>query len=140
MKLKVNVLDGGIVEVRSGPHAVHLGESTTIEACEAAAHLLVERVTGFSSADVIAANDPLCHGVLLLGLDASEEQVARSFEVAAGSPVCRGFAIGRTIFGGPAREWFAGEIDDAAAVARVAAGYARMIEAWRRRRPAAAAA
>ncbi|HEU5468524.1 MAG TPA: 5-dehydro-2-deoxygluconokinase [Steroidobacteraceae bacterium] len=91
-------------------------------------------------ADVIAANDPLCHGVLLLGLDASEEQVARSFDVAASSPVCRGFAIGRTIFGGPAREWFAGEIDDAAAVARVAAGYARMIEAWQRRRPAAAAA
>lgn len=55
MKLKVNVLDGGIVEVRSGPHAVHLGESATIEAYEAAAHLLVERVAGFSSADVIAA-------------------------------------------------------------------------------------
>ena len=89
---------------------------------------------------VIAANDPLCHGVLLLGLDASEEQVGQSFEVAARHTVCRGFAIGRTIFGQPARDWFAGSIDDATAVARVAAGYARMIELWRRQRPAAAAA
>jgi 5-dehydro-2-deoxygluconokinase len=45
-------------------------------------------------AAVIAANDPLCHGVLLLGLDASEEQIGQSFEVAARHPVCRGFAIG----------------------------------------------
>jgi 5-dehydro-2-deoxygluconokinase len=89
---------------------------------------------------VVAAHDPLCRGVLLLGLDAGEEQVAESFEVAARHAVCRGFAIGRTIFGAPARDWFAGSIDDATAVARIAAGYARMIEAWRRCRPAAAAA
>ncbi len=89
---------------------------------------------------VVAANDPLCHGVLLLGLDASEEQVAQSFEVAARHPVCRGFAIGRTIFGQPARDWFAGSIDDSTAIARVASSYARMIELWRQRRPSAAAA
>ncbi len=89
---------------------------------------------------VVAANDPLCHGVLLLGLDASEEQVALSFEVAARHTVCRGFAIGRTIFGQPARDWFAGSIDDSTAVARITAGYTRMIELWRRLRPAAAAA
>jgi 5-dehydro-2-deoxygluconokinase len=90
--------------------------------------------------EIVAANDPLCHGALLLGLDASEEQVALSFDVAARHAVCRGFAIGRTIFGPPARAWLAGEIDDATAVARVAAGYARMIELWRQRRPTAAAA
>jgi 5-dehydro-2-deoxygluconokinase len=91
-------------------------------------------------AEVIATNDPLCHGVLLLGLDASEEQIAQSFEIAARHAVCRGFAIGRTIFGPPARDWLAGNIDDATASARVAKGYERMIEAWRRARPAAAAA
>ncbi len=91
-------------------------------------------------AAVIAANDPLCHGVLLLGLDASEEQIGQSFEVAARHPVCRGFAIGRTIFGPPARDWLAGNIDDATATARIAGGYQRMIEAWRRARPAVAAA
>ena len=61
-------------------------------------------------AAAIAANDPLCRGVLLLGLDAPEEQVAQSFDVAARHPVCRGFAIGRTIFGAPARDWLAGKI------------------------------
>jgi 5-dehydro-2-deoxygluconokinase len=91
-------------------------------------------------AAAIAANDPLCRGVLLLGLDAPEEQVAESFAVAAHHPVCRGFAIGRTIFGAPAREWLAGTIDDATVVERIAAGYARMVDAWRRARPRAAAA
>jgi 5-dehydro-2-deoxygluconokinase len=91
-------------------------------------------------AAAIAANDPLCRGVLLLGLDAPEEQVAQSFDVASRHPVCRGFAIGRTIFGAPARDWLAGTIDDATAIARIAAGYGRMLEAWRRGRPAAAAA
>ncbi len=91
-------------------------------------------------AATVAAHDPLCRGVLLLGLDAPEELVAQSFAVAARHPVCRGFAIGRTIFGAPARDWFAGNIDDATAVARIAAGYARTRDAWRRARPSAAAA
>jgi 5-dehydro-2-deoxygluconokinase len=91
-------------------------------------------------AAVIAANDPLCHGVLLLGLDASEDQIAQSFEIAARHRICRGFAIGRTIFGQPARDWLANAIDDATAVSRIAAGYARVIDLWRRLRPAAAAA
>ncbi len=63
---------------------------------------------GARSRTIVAGDDPLCHGALLLGLDASEEQVAQSFEVAARHPVCRGFAIGRTIFGAPARDWLAG--------------------------------
>ena len=67
---------------------------------------------------IVAANDPFCHGVVLLGLDASEDRVAQSFEIAARHVVCRGFAIGRTIFGAPARDWFAGNIDDATAVTR----------------------
>lgn len=91
-------------------------------------------------AGVIAASDPVCHGVLLLGLDASEDQLAQSFEIAARQPVCRGFAIGRTIFGQPARDWLAGSIDDTTAIARLAAGYSRVIELWRRLRPSAAAA
>jgi 5-dehydro-2-deoxygluconokinase len=93
-----------------------------------------------SISEIVAMNDPHCHGIVLLGLDASEDRVSQSFEVAARHAVCRGFAIGRTIFGAPARDWFAGVSDDGAATARIAAGYARMIESWRRCRPAAAAA
>ena len=53
-----------------------------------------------------------------------------SFALAARQPVCKGFAVGRTIFGAPARAWMAGEIDDDEAVRRMAAAYARLIRVW----------
>ncbi|MCM2312687.1 MAG: DUF2090 domain-containing protein, partial [Steroidobacteraceae bacterium] len=87
---------------------------------------------------VIAERDPWCNGVLLLGLDAPEEVLLQSFEVAAAAPACRGFAVGRSIFGAAARGWFAGEIDDAAAVDTIAASYSRLIAAWQAARERAA--
>ncbi|MHA1571393.1 MAG: 2-deoxy-5-keto-D-gluconate 6-phosphate aldolase domain-containing protein, partial [Alphaproteobacteria bacterium] len=81
-------------------------------------------------ADTIAHHDKYCRGVLLLGLEASEEELGRSFALARRQPICRGFAIGRSIFAGPARDWFAGEIDDAEAVSRIAASYRRVIALW----------
>ena len=84
--------------------------------------------------DAIAAtilrHDPHCRGVLLLGLDAPPAALEASFASAARQPVCKGFAIGRTIFGAPARAWMRGEIDDDEAVRRMAASYARLIGAW----------
>jgi 5-dehydro-2-deoxygluconokinase len=84
--------------------------------------------------DAIAAaierHDPHCRGVLLLGLDAPPEALEASFALAARQPLCNGFAIGRTIFGAPARAWMRGEIDDDEAVRRMAATYARLIGAW----------
>ena len=82
----------------------------------------------------IERRDPHCHGVLLLGLDAPPAEIEASFELAARQPVCKGFAIGRTIFGAPARAWMRGEIDDATAIARMAATYAGLIESWQRAR------
>jgi 5-dehydro-2-deoxygluconokinase len=87
---------------------------------------------------VISARDPWCNGVLLLGLDAPEQDLVRSFADAAASPACRGFAVGRSIFGAPARGWFAGEIDDEAAIGAIARNYSRLIGAWRAARGAAA--
>jgi 5-dehydro-2-deoxygluconokinase len=83
-------------------------------------------------AEVIARNDPYCRGVMLLGLDAPEAELERSFALAARQPVCKGFAVGRTIFGKPAEAWFKGEIKDAEAVERMAAAYARLIGMWER--------
>jgi 5-dehydro-2-deoxygluconokinase len=86
--------------------------------------------------DAIAAatlrHDPYCRGVLLLGRDAPLAEIAASFDLAARQPVCKGFAIGRTIFGAPARAWMRGEIDDETAIARMAAAYSSLIEAWER--------
>ncbi len=78
----------------------------------------------------ITACDPWCRGVLLLGLDAGEEELAQSFRRAARFRICRGFAIGRTIWRKPAEAWFAGAIDDREAMQRMARTYARLIELW----------
>jgi 5-dehydro-2-deoxygluconokinase len=81
-------------------------------------------------AAAIARHDRHCRGVLLLGLDAPQAELEASFALAARQPICKGFAIGRTIFGAPAKAWMTGEIDDDAAVARMAGTYASLIRAW----------
>jgi 5-dehydro-2-deoxygluconokinase len=79
---------------------------------------------------VIAARDPFCRGVVVLGLDAPQDELAATLRAAAASPIVKGFAVGRTIFGSAARQWLAGEIDDETAVADMAARFAALAEAW----------
>lgn len=79
---------------------------------------------------VIEQYDPQCNGVLMLGLDAPEAELRDSFAVARPFDICKGFAVGRSIFGAAARQWFAGEIDDAAAIRMIADNYAQMISYW----------
>jgi len=81
-------------------------------------------------AAVVSSNDPLCRGVLLLGLEASEAELAESFRSAAVEPLCKGFAVGRSIFADAAVLWFAGQLDDAGVIAQVAARYTRLITLW----------
>ena len=85
----------------------------------------------------IDRNDPHTRGILVLGLDAPADRLADSFRLAAARPLVKGFAVGRTIFGAPARDWFAGRLDDAGAVARMAADYAALCKVWDAARPAA---
>lgn len=80
--------------------------------------------------DVINDRDPYCNGVLLLGLDAPEDVLAASFRVAAPNSICKGFAVGRSIFGEVARRWFAGELNDHEAAGRIAEKYERIIRIW----------
>jgi 5-dehydro-2-deoxygluconokinase len=88
-------------------------------------------------ARTLAELDPLCRGIVLLGLDAPLAELESAFAAAARMPICKGFAVGRSIFGRPADEWFAGRIDDEAAVAAMADSYGRLIQIWRRARRAA---
>lgn len=81
-------------------------------------------------AQAIAAHDPHCRGVLMLGLEASEEALEQSFRIAAPHPVCRGFAVGRSIFAEAAAAWFAGHMTDAQVVDDIARRYARLITRW----------
>ena len=52
---------------------------------------------------------------------------------AGSEPLCRGFAIGRSIYGEPARRWLAGEINDDELVSTVADRYAHMNALWQSR-------
>jgi 5-dehydro-2-deoxygluconokinase len=79
----------------------------------------------------IATNDPLCRGVVLLGLSAPKEELIQLFAPAARAGIVKGFAVGRTIFNEPATRWFKGEIGDAAAVAEMAASFSELVDAWR---------
>ena len=81
-------------------------------------------------AAAIRHGDLHCRGVLLLGLEASEADLQRSFRVAAPHAVCRGFAVGRSIFAEAAERWFSGESSDAQVVLDVAQRYARLIARW----------
>ena len=83
-----------------------------------------------AAVDAITAGDPHCRGILALGLDAPPEALADSFALAAAQPLVKGFAVGRTIFGMPARDWLAGRIDDTTAVARMAAAYGALCDVW----------
>jgi 5-dehydro-2-deoxygluconokinase len=87
----------------------------------------------------IAASDPWCRGVVLLGLEAPEHELEAAFGACAGAAIVKGFAVGRTIFADAAEKWLAGRIDDAAAVADMATRFAGLCRAWERVRGARAA-
>ena len=86
----------------------------------------------------IEDHDRHTRGIVVLGLDAPEAELAASFKVAAAFPLVRGFAVGRTIFGEVARDWLAGRVGDDEAVARMADRYARLCAIWDQARAAAA--
>lgn len=81
---------------------------------------------------------PHCRGVILLGLDAPAEQLMQAFRDASGFALCRGFAIGRTIFGAPSQQWLAGTLDDAEFVQQIRSNYRMLVSAWLSRHDAAA--
>ncbi|OWY17491.1 5-dehydro-2-deoxygluconokinase [Thioclava sp. JM3] len=74
--------------------------------------------------------DKHTRGIVVLGLDAPEAELAASFEVAASFDLVKGFAVGRTIFGDVARAWMQGELTDAEAVAEMARRYTRLCGIW----------
>jgi 5-dehydro-2-deoxygluconokinase len=78
----------------------------------------------------ITRNDPHTRGVVVLGLDAAESDLAAALALAAKQPLVKGFAIGRTIFGDAARGWLSGAMPDTEAVAMMTERYARLSAVW----------
>lgn len=66
------------------------------------------------------------------------EQLRADFKAAAGQTLVKGFAVGRTLFGGASRAWLKHDIDDAQLVARIRDNYLQLIatvaraRTWRR--------
>ena len=87
--------------------------------------------------DVIAREDPLCRGVLLLGLAAPETELIASFAAAAPFGIVKGFAIGRTIFHDVAGAWFAGLLSDGDACEAMSAKFSGLANAWQSARQSA---
>ena len=85
--------------------------------------------------NVIKANDPYCRGIVLLGLDAPEEDLARAFAATAGHSTVRGFAVGRTIFSSVAENWLAGKIGDIKATSEMAERFANLVNVWNKSHP-----
>ncbi|MEM9603296.1 MAG: 5-dehydro-2-deoxygluconokinase [Pseudomonadota bacterium] len=90
---------------------------------------------GYASVDaLIAEHDPHCQGVVVLGLDAPIDELAAGFHASAGLERVKGFAVGRSIFGAPSRQWLANDMDDAGFVDAVAQNYRAVIAAWQKSR------
>lgn len=79
---------------------------------------------------VIKSNDPYCRGIVLLGLDAPEDDLARAFATTAGHGLIKGFAVGRTIFSSAAESWLAEKIDDTKATTEMAERFANLVNVW----------
>jgi 5-dehydro-2-deoxygluconokinase len=78
----------------------------------------------------IKANDSYCRGVVLLGLDAPEDELVSAFALTAGHDLIKGFAVGRTIFASVAEDWLANKIDDANATLQMVTRFGRLVNVW----------
>jgi 5-dehydro-2-deoxygluconokinase len=83
-------------------------------------------------ADVITTRDPLCRGVVLLGLDAPQSELETAFAAVSGISIVKGFAVGRTIFSAAAQQWLAGRISDKQAIHDMASRFEKLTQAWQK--------
>lgn len=79
---------------------------------------------------VIEKRDPLCRGVVLLGLEAPYEALKDGFAAARTSKTVKGFAVGRTIFADASKAWLGGTITDEQAIADMAGKFKALVDLW----------
>ena len=83
-----------------------------------------------NAVQAIQVNDPYTRGIVVLGLDAPQDELEASFALAAAQPLVKGFAVGRTIFGDAARAWLKGYMTDDQAVDQMTKNYATLCAIW----------
>ena len=82
---------------------------------------------------VVTERDAFCRGVVILGLDAPQEELQKGFDATAGKEIVKGFAVGRTLFGEPSRQWLANSINDETLIENIKQNYHNLISLWRQR-------
>lgn len=82
---------------------------------------------------VVTEHDAFCRGVVILGLDAPQEELQKGFDATAGKEIVKGFAVGRTLFGEPSRQWLANSINDETLIENIKQNYHNLIALWRQR-------
>lgn len=93
-----------------------------------------------ASEAAILRHDPLCRGIVLLGLSAPRDEVLAGIVAAAPFSLVKGFAVGRTIFHDVAQQWLTGAIDDEAAMTALGENLRVLADGWRAARRARVAA
>lgn len=83
---------------------------------------------------VIDRYDPHCRGIVILGLEQPVPQLAQGFKDSCCSKWVKGFAIGRTIFGEPAKRWLSGNLTDEQLIDQISDRYQEMVTLWQQRR------
>jgi len=61
------------------------------------------------------------------------KELAQGFKNSAGFDICKGFAVGRSIFTQPSKAWLSNEIDDQGFIAQVTDNYLLLVNAWQNR-------
>lgn len=79
----------------------------------------------------VQLHDPYCRGIVLLGLEAPQSELAAAFRIASTTTLVKGFAVGRTIFADAADKWLSGKMTDADAVADMAARFQSLVSIWK---------
>jgi 5-dehydro-2-deoxygluconokinase len=81
---------------------------------------------------VIAECDTECRGVILLGKGVPLAELRDSLVLARKHSICKGFAVGRSIFQGPVDSWFGGTCSDDECVQLIERNFLSLIGAWER--------
>ncbi|MEP2653206.1 MAG: DUF2090 domain-containing protein, partial [Paraglaciecola sp.] len=84
--------------------------------------------------DLVEQRSPHCRGVILLGLDAPFEELTQGFVDSASFPLCKGFAVGRSIFSGPSEAWLSNKISDDQLKQQIGQNYMTLVDAWNKRK------
>lgn len=80
---------------------------------------------------MVIDKDPYCNGILLLGENRPMEEVVKALKNIRGRQrSVKGFAVGRTIWGEVAEDWFHGKINDHSAIDRIAKKFIHLVTAW----------